>query len=134
MANDGVNMNDEERIQKLENAVSGIVVQVQQIFNMVNGLEEKLNRVLKNLDDHHGVLYGEGGKSGMLAWKEQADETLNELNLALKGYGKEPGLIAVIQNLSTKIGEWDDTRKWLMRLVIGNIIAVVLGLILISQR
>lgn len=92
---------------------------------------ETLQRYIKQTHEDIARAYDQ---SDLLAWKERATETLDELKIALKGYGKEPGLIAVIQNLTNKIEEYDDAKKWITRLVIGYIITVILGLIVIAAK
>ncbi len=124
----------EERIQKVEEAVEQIASQVSLTYTKISGIETKLEKALVRLSEHHSILYGERGSSGLLAWKERAAETVDELKLALKGYGDEPGLIAEIKNLSKKISEWDDTKKWITRLVIGYIVTVILGLIVMAGK
>lgn len=111
----------EGRVTKLEQAIERIEIQVIQIGNDVTLLKEKLETVLCKVDDHQEVLYGDKGRRGLIS----KIETIDELNLALKGYGREPGLIADIQALNMKISEWDDGRKWLTRLIIGAVIAEI---------
>jgi hypothetical protein len=92
-----------------------------QITHLVGGfadLKEKVEAILCRLDDHQKILYGARGKSGLIAQSEH----LEELEKALKGYGREPGLISDIKNLSTKMTDLGDERKWLTRLVLGAIL------------
>lgn len=112
----------ESRVAKLEQAIERIEIQVIQIANDVSGLKVRMEEMLCKVEDHQDVLYGEKGKHGLISQVEIIDE----LRLALKGYGREPGLIADIQTLNKKIIEWDDGRKWLMRLVIGAIIGEII--------
>jgi hypothetical protein len=74
------------------------------------------------LNDHHEILYGDRGRSGLIAQGEH----LEELEKALKGYGREPGLIADIKNLLVKMNEFEDNKKWLTRLVIGAILTEII--------
>lgn len=110
--------NQEERISRMERAVDRIEDQVSQLILEFAGLKERVEAMLCRVDDHQKVLYGEKGKVGLIS----QGETLQELQQALKGYGREPGLIADIKNLLVKMGEFEDGRKWLTRLIIGAIV------------
>lgn len=114
--------NQEERISRMEQAVGRIEGQVQQLVLEFAALKEKVEAMLCRLDDHQNILYGEKGKTGLIS----QGETLQELQQALKGYGREPGLIADIKNLLVKMNEFDDGRIWLTRLIIGAIITDVI--------
>ncbi len=130
----GAEMNEqdcyqEERINRMERAVERIEEQVHQLVMEFSSLKGKMEQALQRQNDHQEVLYGMKGTTGLLGWKEKAAETLEELKLALKGYGDEPGLIAEIRALAKKIDEWDDTKKWLIRLVGALIVTEVLKLV-----
>lgn len=122
------------RIGRIEQAVEQLSIQVPQIIEKLSGLEEKVEMALKRQEEHHETLFGGRGATGIMAWKEKADETLNELKIALKGYGKEPGLISIISTLVEKIDQIEDDRKWLIRLVLANIIGALLGMIIIASK
>lgn len=92
-------------------------------------LEDRILELVKDfgqikcmMEDHQTALYGDKGKPGLVG---QAG-TLEELRVALKGYGREPGLIAEIKDLSNRMSAWDDSRKWLTRLIFGAIITDIL--------
>jgi hypothetical protein len=106
------------RLSRVEMAVSRMEIQVTQLVTEFADLKEKVETILCRLNDHQEILYGDKGRSGLVAQREH----LEELEKALKGYGREPGLIADIKNLMIKMGELGDERKWLTRLVIGAII------------
>ncbi len=108
----------ENRLTRLELAVTSLEKQVGQLVNEFSGLKENVQSMLSRLEDHQDVLYGEHGKSGLIA---QA-ETLEELKDALKGVGKEPGLIAEIRAISLKVAALDEGKVWLVRLVVGAIL------------
>lgn len=108
----------EERISRIERAIDRIEGQVNQLVSEFTSLKERVEAMLTRLDDHQNILYGEKGKTGLIS----QGEALHELQQALKGYGREPGLIADIKNLLVKMGEFDEGRKWLTRLIIGAII------------
>lgn len=111
----------DNRLTRVEMAVARMEGQLSQLITEFADLKLKVETMLCRLDDHQSVLYGEHGKSGLITQGEH----LEELEKALKGYGREPGLIADIKNLLVKMGEFDDNRKWLTRLIIGAIITDV---------
>lgn len=103
----------------------------------VQRIEDKLSRIScefadfklhveQMLEDHQSALYGDKGKAGLIG---QAG-TLEELRIALKGYGKEPGLISEIHSLTKKMAEWDEGRKWMNRLIVGVLVTEVVLLLL----
>jgi hypothetical protein len=114
--------NTDTRLTRVELAVSRMETQVAQLVTEFAGLKEKVEAILCRLNDHHDILYGNHGESGLIAQGEH----LEELEKALKGYGREPGLIADIKNLSIKMSEFSDERKWLTRLIIGAILTDIL--------
>lgn len=114
--------NQEERISRMEQVVDRIEQQVNQLVFEFTSLKDRVEAMLTRLDDHQNILYGEKGKTGLIS----QGETLHELQQALKGYGREPGLIADIKNLLLKMGEFDEGRKWLTRLIIGAIITDII--------
>lgn len=111
----------ENRLVRVELAVTRLEGQVSQLVSEFAGLKERVEDMLNRVDDHQSVLYGVKGKSGLIA----QSEVLEELKDALKGVGKEAGLIAEIQTLTNKVQEWEDGRKWLTRLVVGAVLADV---------
>lgn len=89
-----------------------------QIVQLVKEFGEFKQRIECMVEDHQAALYGDKGKPGLVG----QTGTLEELRVALKGYGREPGLIAEIQSLVRKMDDWDDGRKWLTRLVLGMLV------------
>lgn len=116
----------EDRIERIEQAIESVEKQVGLIVSEVTALRALVTDKMKMVDDHQSVLYGGNGQSGMVSEMD----TLKELNLALKGYGQEPGLIAVIKQLAGKMDGIDETKKWAILLVLGTLMAQILGLIL----
>ena len=107
------------RMSRVELAVQRVEDQVAQL---VKDFGEFKQRVECMLEDHQSALYGDKGKPGLVG----QSGTLEELRVALKGYGREPGLIAEIQDLGKRMASWDDGRKWLTRLVIGMIVTDII--------
>jgi hypothetical protein len=109
----------DNRLTRVELAVQRIEDKVAHLIEEFSDFKTRIECVI---EDHQSTLYGDKGKPGLVG---QAG-TLEELRVALKGYGREPGLIADIQNLSKKMVEWDDGRKWLTRLVLGMLVTDIL--------
>lgn len=107
------------RLNRVELAVQRIEGQLAQL---VREFTDFKTRVETMLEDHQTALYGDKGKPGLVG---QAG-TLEELRVALKGYGKDPGLIAELRVLVDKMKGIEDGRKWLTRLILGAIIMDVL--------
>ncbi len=109
----------DSRITRVEQTLSRVEGQISTLLSEFCDMKEKVDAILTRLDDHQSVLYGDHGKAGLVS---QA-EILDELNAALKGVGREPGLVADIKGLSTKMNDLDDNRKWLTRLIVAAMIA-----------
>ncbi len=118
----------ENRLTLVELAVARMEGQVSNLVSEIGDLKEKVEAMLCRLDDHQSVLYGEKGKSGLITQGEH----LAELERALKGYEKEPGLIADIKNLLTKMDSYEHGREWLTRLVVGAIIAQIIAEVILK--
>ena len=82
------------------------------------------------VEEHDRALYGNNGNVGVVAKVVSSVETLEDLKMALRGKGEEPGLIADIRTLMNWMGDWKDERKWINRLLIGLAIAEVFRIIL----
>lgn len=123
MSSSNSNANIDSRLSRVELAVQRVEDQVTQLVKEFGDFKERMETLM---EDHQTALYGDKGKPGLVG---QAG-TLEELRVALKGYGKEPGLIAEIQELTKKMEEEDDGKKWLTRLVLGAIVTdIVIRLI-----
>lgn len=109
----------ENRLNRVEMGVTRMEGQISQLISEFADLKGKVESMLCRLDDHQSVLYGNNGRSGLITQGEH----LEELEKALKGYGREPGLIADIKNLLVKMSEFDESRVWLTRLIIGAILS-----------
>lgn len=109
----------DNRLNRVELAVQRVEDKVAQLANDFGEFKERVEAMI---EDHQTALYGDKGKPGLVG----QSGTLEELRVALKGYGREPGLIAEIKVLSNRMSEWDDGRKWLTRLIIGAIIADII--------
>jgi hypothetical protein len=118
----------ENRLMLVELAVARMEGQVSNLVTEFGDLKGKVEAMLCRLDDHQSVLYGERGKSGLITQGEH----LSELERALKGYEKEPGLIADIKNLLTKMDGYEQGRVWLTRLVVGAIIAQIIAEVILK--
>jgi hypothetical protein len=118
----------ENRLTLVELAVARMEGQVTNLVAEFGDLKGKVEAMLCRLDDHQSVLYGERGKSGLITQGEH----LAELERALKGYEKEPGLIADIKNLLTKMESYEQGRVWLTRLVVGAIIAQIIAEVILK--
>jgi len=119
--------NLDARMSRVELAVQRLEDQVAQLVKEFGEYKDRMDAII---EDHQTALYGDKGKPGLVG---QAG-TLEELRVALKGYGKEPGLIAEIQELRQKMADWNDGRKWMTRLVLGTVLTdVILNIIKIME-
>jgi hypothetical protein len=82
-------------------------------FAALSSVENRLN------------LLGENGAPGLVAVVNCLNGSMGDLYGALRGVGEQPGLIASINTLVKKIADWDDSKKWMTRLVLGLVIASV---------
>ncbi len=112
----------ENRLTLVELAVARMEGQVSNLVSEFGDLKEKVEAMLCRLDDHQSVLYGERGKSGLISQGEH----LVELERALKGYEKEPGLIADIKNLLVKMDSFESSKTWLTRLIVGAVLTDII--------
>lgn len=112
----------EGRITEMEVSLNHIESLVERMANETHKMRDNLTT---RLDEHAVTLYGDRDVVGVVSQMK----TLEELNLALKGYGKEPGLVAVISDLSVHMHEWDDAKKWMFRLVLGEVIVALLAVL-----
>jgi hypothetical protein len=119
MPTNPIQTNLDSRLTRVENTVTRIE---DQMTSLVREFADFKERVEGMIEDHQTALYGDKGKPGLVG---QAG-TLEELRVALKGYGREPGLIAEIQDLAKRMGDWDDGRKWMNRLVIGMLVTEII--------
>ena len=120
----------ENRITRIENAVGEIGEKVNNIAADVSVIREKIDGVTRTVEEHDRALYGNNGGVGVVAKVVQSVETLEDLKIALKGKGEEPGLISDIRTLMDWMGEWKDGRKWINRLLVGLAVAEVFRIIL----
>lgn len=104
------------RLTRVEQAVQRIENQVSQLLR---DFAEFKARVECMIEDHQSILYGAKDRTGLV----HQSEHLEELERALKGYGREPGLIADIKNLLDKMNKYEDANKWLTRVILGAILA-----------
>ncbi len=114
------------RLVRVEVVVSRMEGQINQLVTEFAGLKEQLQEMICKVEDHQEALYGEHGKPGLIS----QGETLEELKGALKGYGREPGLIADIKNLLTEVAAIKSDRKWIYRLILAAIVTDVLTRVL----
>jgi len=111
--------NLDARMTRVELAVQRVEDQLVQLARDFNEFKDRIEGMI---EDHQTALYGDKGKPGLVG----QTGALEELRIALKGYGREPGLIAEIKGLMDRMSERDDSRKWITRLVIGAIITDVI--------
>ena len=123
-----------ERIERIENAVDRMTGQVSTLVTDFSVLKQRVETALDRVDDHEDMLKGVNGDVGVVAKVANLVEVFDELHETLRGKGKEPGLIAAIDTLTKKIAEWDDTKKWIGRLIVGWFITSLLGLLLITLK
>jgi hypothetical protein len=109
----------DSRLTRVENTVIRIEDQIAVLMRDFAGYKERLEGII---EDHQTALYGDKGKPGLVG----QTGTLEELRVALKGYGKDPGLISEIQDLGQRMSDWDDGRKWMNRLVVGMLVTEIL--------
>ena len=124
----------EGRITRIEASVNVITEKVNQVATDVSVIREKVEGVTEKVEEHDRALYGSNGSSGVVAKVVQSVETLDDLKVALKGRGEDPGLISDIKNLMGFMLEQKDERKWLLRAVVGVILAQLIGLIFMLVR
>lgn len=105
----------DNRLTRVELAVQRVEDQVAQLAKDFAEFKARLECIV---EDHQTALYGDKGKPGLVG---QAG-TLEELRVALKGYGREPGLIAEIQSLSKQMEVMGDGRKWVTRVIVSALI------------
>jgi hypothetical protein len=117
----------EGRITRIETAVTAIGEQVTTLVTSVNELKTKVEPVMARVEEHDRALYGNNGTVGIVAKVANSLEVLDDLKLALRGKEEEPGLIAVIKELSDKVNDITDERKWLLRLLIGAVLLFAVG-------
>ena len=120
----------EHRITRIEASVDVISEKVNQVANDVSVIRDKVEAVTKTVDEHDRALYGSNGSVGVVAKVVQSVETLEDLKIALRGKGEEPGLISDIRTLMDWMGEWKDGRKWINRLLAGLAVAEVFRIVL----
>ncbi len=120
----------EQRITRIEASVDVISEKVNLVANDISVIRDKVEAVTKTVDEHDRALYGSNGSVGVVAKVVQSVETLEDLKVALRGKGEEPGLISDIRTLMNWMGEWKDGRKWLNRLLAGLAVAEVFRIIL----
>jgi len=119
----GSSAETDARLTRLETSVQRIEGQLSQL---VADFCEFKSRVESMLQDHQVVLYGDSSVPGLIA----KSAPLQELWTALKGYGKDPGLIAEIHSLMEKKNKWEDNFKWFVRLALGALLAdIILNLV-----
>ena len=119
----------ENRITRIENTVGEIGSKVNTIAADVTVIRASTEAMAAKVEEHDRALYGNNGNVGVVAKVVQSVEKLEDLAIALRGKGEEPGLIAEIRNLMNYVGEQKDERKWMTRAVIGVVIAQLLGLL-----
>lgn len=118
----------EQRITRIEASVGAITKKVSQVSSDVSAIHDKMEAVTKTVEEHDRALYGSNGGVGVVAKVVQSVETLEDLKIALKGKGEDPGLIADIKNLMGFMADQKDERKWLARGVAMLVIAQLVGL------
>ncbi len=124
----------EGRITRIEASVNVITEKVNQVAGDVSVIREKVEGVTRTVEEHDHALYGNNGGVGVVAKVMQSVEVLDDLKVALKGKGEDPGLISDIRNLMGNMADQKDERKWLMRAVVGVIIAQLIGVAFMLLR
>jgi hypothetical protein len=120
----------EERITRIEISVTTVGEKVDSLATDVKLLTQVVRQVIPTLEEHDRALKGNNGNTGLIAKVANAIEVLNDLQEALRGRGEHPGLIATIDRLVRATEEWNDTKKWLSRLVAGWLITTVMMILL----
>ncbi len=105
-----------------------------QVANDVSVIRNKIEVVTNTVEEHDRALYGNNGNVGVVAKVVQSVETLEDLKVALRGKGEEPGLISDIRTLMNWMGEWKDGRKWLLRAVMGAVIVQLIAMLFLLLR
>ena len=120
----------EQRITRIENTVGEIGEKVNTIAADVTVIRASTVAMTAKVEEHDQALYGNNGNVGIVAKVVSSMETLEDLKVALRGKGEEPGLISDIRTLMDWMGEWKDGRKWINRLLVGLAVAEVFRIIL----
>jgi hypothetical protein len=119
----------ENRIQRIEAAVDKIGVEVSQIAVDVGTIKTRIEPFFEVVQSHERALRGANGDVGLTAKVAGAAQAMAEFTVALKGDKGETGLIADIHGMKKWMGELKEERVWLIRLVLGIVIAEVVGLL-----
>ena len=124
----------EGRISRIETSVEVITEKVNRVAEDVSVIRANTEAMAAKVEEHDRALYGNNGNVGMVAKVMQSVEKLEDLAVALRGKGEEPGLISEIRNLMNYVGEQKDERKWLVRAVTGVVITQLIALIFMLFR
>ncbi len=100
----------------------------------MNFIKDRVETITSTIEEHDRALYGNNGNVGVVAKVVSSVETLEDLKMALRGKGEDPGLIADIRTLMNWMGDWKDERKWLARVIIGVVITQLIGYVLIFLK
>jgi hypothetical protein len=123
-----------DRIEHIEIAVDNMTGQVTTLVTDFAVLKKSVETALTTVGEHDRALRGYNGDMGLVAQVIQLTAIFTDLNGALRGTGKEPGLISSIDGLAKKINDWEDSKKWITRLVVGWFITALLGLVVIALK
>lgn len=121
----------DERIERIERNVDQLSQDVKQISADVCELTGIVKEnLIKRLDDHDHVLNGYQNEPGLIFSSQEQTKVTKDLVKTLRGEGQDNGLIGAVTEAVKVINKLSDDQKWLSRLVIGAVIATVLGLVL----
>jgi len=120
----------EGRITRIEASVKVITEKVNRVAEDVSVIRANTEAMATKVEEHDRALYGNNGNIGVVAKVVSSVEALEDLKMALRGKGEDPGLIADIRTLMNWMGDWKDERKWINRLLIGLVVAEVFRIII----
>ena len=120
--------------ERIETAVDKLAETVSGIASDMRLLSATVDATLKKVDEQDTILKGDNGKPGMVAVVAKLNGCMDDLYGAMRGEKDKPGLIAAIDTLTKKIFEWEDTKKWISRLMIGWIVTTILGLLAVILK
>ena len=127
------------RIEKIEGTTESIEDKLDGIVRSQDAMAKDINNVMKMVEAHEITLMGRNGDVGLVSEVRSLQSSVESLvrttvNLvtALQGEKGNAGLVGVITSMQKTVSELADAQKWFIRLVLGIIVAAILGLVVVK--
>lgn len=127
----------EAKIKSIEETASETDDKVTELVFAVKEIKKDIEEIKTTVTDHSVTLQGKNGNVGLVAAVNMIQEsvgilvaTTNSLVVALQGEKGDTGLVAAISALKSSVTDMRSGYVWVIRIIVGGVLAGVLALVL----